>query len=44
MDRIEDIKKRLRSVNEIRQLTRAMELVSAAKMRKSKIQHDLVGP
>ena len=44
MDRLEDIKKRLRSVNEIRQLTRAMELVSAAKMRKSKIQHDLVGP
>ena len=44
MDRLIDIKKRIRSVNEIRQLTRAMELVSAAKMRKSKIQQSLVSP
>lgn len=44
MDRPVDIKKRLRSVNDIRQLTRAMELVSAAKMRRSKLQHDLVYP
>lgn len=44
MDRLIDIKKRVRSVNEIRQLTRAMELVSAAKMRKSKILQSLVSP
>lgn len=44
MDRLIDIKKRIRSVNEIRQLTRAMELVSAAKMRKSKIQQAMVSP
>jgi F-type H+-transporting ATPase subunit gamma len=44
MERPVDIKKRIRSVNDIRQLTRAMQLVSAAKMRRSKLQHDLVYP
>ncbi|MDD4096274.1 MAG: ATP synthase F1 subunit gamma [Oscillospiraceae bacterium] len=44
MERPIDIKKRMRSVNEIRQLTRAMQLVSAAKMRRSRLQHDSVYP
>ncbi|NLW89247.1 MAG: ATP synthase F1 subunit gamma [Clostridiaceae bacterium] len=44
MERPVDIKKRIRSVSDIRQLTRAMQLVSAAKMRRSKLQHDLVYP
>jgi F-type H+-transporting ATPase subunit gamma len=38
MEQLYDIKKRIRSVDQIGQLTRAMELVSAAKMRKSKAQ------
>ncbi|MBQ2509303.1 MAG: F0F1 ATP synthase subunit gamma, partial [Erysipelotrichaceae bacterium] len=38
MESLNDIKKRIKSVNDISQLTRAMQLVSAAKMRKSKIQ------
>lgn len=44
MERPVDIKKRMKSVNEIRQLTRAMQLVSAAKMRRSRLQHDSVYP
>jgi len=38
MEQLFDIKKRIRSVDQIGQLTRAMQLVSAAKMRKSKAQ------
>ncbi len=44
MEQLFDIKKRIRSVNDIRQMTRAMQLVSAAKMRKSKSQLDRVFP
>jgi len=44
MERPVDIKKRMKSVDEIRQLTRAMQLVSAAKMRRSRVQHDSVYP
>ena len=44
MESLNDIKKRIKSVNDISQLTRAMQLVSAAKMRKSKIQHEMVTP
>ena len=44
MESLNDIKKRIKSVNDISQLTRAMQLVSAAKMRKSKVQHEMVTP
>lgn len=44
MEQLYDIKKRIRSINEIQQMTRAMKLVSAAKMRKSKAQLDRVYP
>lgn len=44
MENLNEIKKRMKSVNDIGQMTRAMQLVSAAKMRKSKIQHDSVFP
>lgn len=44
MENLNEIKKRIRSVNQIGELTRAMQLVSAAKMRKSRAQHDLVYP
>jgi len=44
MEQLNEIKKRIRSVSDIRQMTRAMQLVSAAKMRKSKAQLDRVFP
>ena len=44
MESLNEIKKRIKSVNDISQLTRAMQLVSAAKMRKSKVQHEMVKP
>jgi len=44
MEQLYDIKKRIRSIGEIQQMTRAMKLVSASKMRKSKAQLDRVFP
>lgn len=44
MESLNDIKKRIKSVNDISQLTHAMQLVSASKMRKSKQQYDMVSP
>lgn len=44
MESLNDIKKRVKSVNDISQLTHAMQLVSASKMRKSKQQHEKVSP
>jgi len=44
MEQLYDIKKRIRSITEIQQMTRAMKLVSAAKMRRSKAQLDQVFP
>lgn len=44
MEQLNEIKKRIRSISDIRQMTRAMQLVSAAKMRKSKAQLDRVFP
>lgn len=44
MESLNDIKKRVKSVNDISQLTHAMQLVSASKMRKSKQQHEQVSP
>lgn len=39
-----EIKKRIKSVSDIGQMTRAMQLVSAAKMRRSRALHDTVFP
>ena len=44
MESLNDIKKRIKSVTDISQMTHAMQLVSASKMRKSKIQHEKVSP
>ncbi|MCR5058050.1 MAG: ATP synthase F1 subunit gamma [Clostridiales bacterium] len=44
MESLNDIKKRIKSVNDISQMTHAMQLVSASKMRKSKMQHEMVSP
>lgn len=44
MEQLYDIKKRIRSISDIQLMTHAMELVSAAKMRKSKAQLDRVFP
>lgn len=44
MESIFEIKKRMKSVTEIGQMTRAMELVSASKMRKSKALYDKMYP
>ena len=44
MESLNDFKKRIKSVNDISQLTHAMQLVSASKMRKSKQQYDMVSP
>ncbi|MBR5974093.1 MAG: ATP synthase F1 subunit gamma [Clostridiales bacterium] len=44
MESLNDIKKRIKSVTDISQMTHAMQLVSAAKMRKSKAQHEMVSP
>ncbi|MCR5618383.1 MAG: ATP synthase F1 subunit gamma [Clostridiales bacterium] len=39
-----EIKKRIKSVDDIGQMTRAMQLVSASKMRRSRALHDTVYP
>ncbi len=44
MESLNDIKKRVKSVTDISQMTHAMQLVSASKMRKSKQQHEMVSP
>ncbi len=44
MDNPNEIKKRIKSVDDIGQMTRAMQLVSAAKMRRSRALHDTVYP
>ncbi|MBO4928102.1 MAG: ATP synthase F1 subunit gamma [Clostridiales bacterium] len=44
MESLNDIKKRIKSVNDISQMTHAMQLVSASKMRKSKQLHEKVSP
>ena len=44
MESLNEIKKRIKSVTDISQLTHAMQLVSASKMRKSKQQYDMVSP
>ncbi len=44
MEQLFDLKKRIRSVGDIRQMTRAMQLVSAAKMRRSRAQLEKVFP
>lgn len=44
MESLNDIKKRIKSVNDIGQMTSAMQLVSAAKMRRSKALLESVQP
>ncbi len=44
MDNLNDIKKRIKSVNDISQMTNAMQLVSSAKMRRSTSLHDAMYP
>ena len=44
MQNLNEIKKRIKSVNDISQMTNAMQLVSAAKMRRSLALHDSVHP
>ena len=44
MENPNEIKKRIKSVSDIGQMTRAMQLVSAAKMRRSRTLHDTVFP
>lgn len=44
MDNLNDIKKRIKSVNDISQMTNAMQLVSSAKMRRSTALHDAMYP
>lgn len=44
MENPNEIKKRIKSVSDIGQMTRAMQLVSAAKMRRSRALHDTVYP
>ncbi|MCQ2467946.1 MAG: ATP synthase F1 subunit gamma [Clostridia bacterium] len=44
MENPNEIKKRIKSVSDIGQMTRAMQLVSAAKMRRSRALHDTVFP
>jgi len=44
MEQLFDLKKRIKSVTEIGQMTKAMQLVSAAKMRKSKTTWEEVFP
>lgn len=44
MENPNEIKKRMKSVDDIGQMTRAMQLVSAAKMRRSRALHDTVYP
>lgn len=44
MDNPNEIKKRIKSVDDIGQMTRAMQLVSASKMRRSRALHETVYP
>ena len=44
MENLNAIKKRIKSVNDISQMTNAMQLVSGAKMRRSMQMHDSVHP
>ena len=44
MENLNSIKKRIKSVNDIGQMTNAMQLVSSAKMRRSLVLHDSVHP
>lgn len=44
MDNPNEIKKRIKSINDISQMTNAMRLVSSAKMRRSMLLHDSVAP
>lgn len=44
MQNLNEIKKRIKSINDISQMTNAMQLVSAAKMRRSTVLHDSVYP
>ncbi|MBO4460285.1 MAG: ATP synthase F1 subunit gamma [Clostridiales bacterium] len=44
MDNFNDIKKRIKSVTDISQMTNAMQLVSSAKMRRSTALHDAMYP
>lgn len=44
MEQISDIKKRIKSVNDIRQTTRATQLISAVKMRRARNQLEKTSP
>jgi F-type H+-transporting ATPase subunit gamma len=44
MEQLADLKKRIKSVNDIGQMTRAMELISAVKMRRARCQLDKTMP
>ena len=44
MESFSTIKKRMKSVNDISQMTNAMKLVSSAKMRRSQLLHDNMYP
>lgn len=44
MENLNAIKKRIKSVNDISQMTNAMQLVSAAKMRRSLVMHEAMFP
>ncbi|MBP7401617.1 MAG: ATP synthase F1 subunit gamma, partial [Clostridia bacterium] len=44
MEQINDIRKRIRSVTDIQQMTRAMQLISAVKMRHARAQLEAVMP
>ncbi len=41
---VRDIKRKIRSVNSTRQITKAMELVSTAKLRRAKERMDITKP
>ena len=44
MEQLTDIKKRIKSVNDIKQMTRAMQLISAVKMRRARSQLERTMP
>ncbi|MDD3931730.1 MAG: ATP synthase F1 subunit gamma [Eubacteriales bacterium] len=44
MQQLSDIKKRIKSVNDIKQMTRAMQLISAVKMRRARSQLEKTMP
>ena len=44
MESFSAIKKRMKSVNDISQMTNAMQLVSSAKMRRSQLLHESMYP